>query len=295
VASPFAGNIAIADELRAVADLLSARQASPYRVAAYRRAADRVQTLLEDVQPLVEARGAAALKEFGIDGDLAATIGERASTGRFPLLARLRGAPGPDEEFARIPGVGPALAQKIFATLGVDSLPSLATAARQGRLARVPGIGPRRAAAITAWLAQSRAGDDAPAPVAGEPDVATLLDVDAEYRRRAAAGELPLVTPRRMNATNARWLPILRTQRGGWSFSVMFSNTPRAHALGRTGDWVLVYFSDDGRRSRERTVVTETRGLCRGKRIVRGREDECLRVVWRSDESSTATALPNAT
>jgi hypothetical protein len=111
-----------------------------------------------------------------------------------------------------------------------------------------------------------------------EPEVALLLDVDAEYRRRAAAGELTRIAPRRMNATGEAWLPVLHTQRARWHFTALYSNTPRAHLLGRTRDWVIIYFFDDGHPERQRTIVTERNGALVGRRVVRGREDECARL-----------------
>ena len=53
----------------------------------------------------------------------------------------------------------------------------------------------------------------------------------------------------------------------------MYSNTARAHALGKTDDWVVVYAERDGHEERA-TVVTETRGPLAGRRVVRGRERE---------------------
>jgi hypothetical protein len=72
------------------------------------------------------------------------------------------------------------------------------------------------------------------------------------------------------------WLPVLHTERADWHFSALFSNTARAHELGRTRDWVVIYFSQDSGPEGQRTVVTETRGPLAGHRVVRGREAECL-------------------
>lgn len=55
---------------------------------------------------------------------------------------------------------------------------------------------------------------------------------------------------------------------------MLFSNTALAHRLGRTRDWVVIYFENDFQAG-QRTVVTETRGDLRGRRVVRGREREC--------------------
>jgi hypothetical protein len=103
------------------------------------------------------------------------------------------------------------------------------------------------------------------------PDIGTLLALDAEYRAKAAAGELKKITPRRFNPRHEAWLPILHDERDGWNFTVLFSNTARAHELGRTDDWVVVYYERNGDEG-QCTVVTETTGDLRGQRVVRGRE-----------------------
>jgi putative hydrolase len=63
--------------------------------------------------------------------------------------------------------------------------------------------------------------------------------------------------------------------RAAWHFTALFSNTARAHALGRVRDWVVVYFYDDEHAEGQHTIVTEERGTLAGKRVVRGRESEC--------------------
>jgi hypothetical protein len=115
-----------------------------------------------------------------------------------------------------------------------------------------------------------------PEPPGNEPEVADLLAVDEEYRRRSEQRLLPTLAPRRFNPEGERWLPIFRTDRGEWFYRALFSNTALAHRLGATRDWVVIYF-DNGTASGQRTVVTETRGDLRGRRVVRGREDECRR------------------
>jgi putative hydrolase len=87
---------------------------------------------------------------------------------------------------------------------------------------------------------------------------------------------LPKIAPRRFNPSGEAWLPILHTERGEWHFTALFSNTARAHELGRNRDWVVIYFHEDSGPEGQRTVVTETRGPAAGQRVVRGREAECL-------------------
>lgn len=103
-----------------------------------------------------------------------------------------------------------------------------------------------------------------------------ILDVDREYRTRSAAGELVTIAPKRFNPAHARWLPILHTARGARHYTALFSNSARAHALGRTDDWVVTYWDEDSRGDGQCTVITSYRGPLRGRRIVRGREKEQL-------------------
>jgi hypothetical protein len=179
-----------------------------------------------------------------------------------------------------VPGLGHRLAERIHEALHVDTLEALELAAHDGRLESVPGVGPRRAAAIRAslqtMLSRSRPHrTDAATGAAEEPPVAMLLEVDREYRQRTAEGGLPTIAPRRFNPSGAAWLPVLHTTRGPWHFTALFSNTAQAHQLGRTRDWVVLYFYDDEHAEGQHTVVTETHGALTGQRVVRGREAEC--------------------
>ena len=90
------------------------------------------------------------------------------------------------------------------------------------------------------------------------------------------AEKLPKIRPKRFNPEGDAWLPILHTQHKNWHFTVLFSNTARAHELGRTHDWVVIYFYDNHHQEGQHTVVTETRGTLTGRRVVRGRERESL-------------------
>ena len=109
------------------------------------------------------------------------------------------------------------------------------------------------------------------------PGIELLLDVDREYREKAQAGMMRRIAPRRQNPAHEAWLPILQTRRDGWTFTALFSNTPRAHDLHRQYDWVVVAYDDAAGTEGQATVVTEWRGALADKRVVRGREPECAR------------------
>ncbi|MGD8614968.1 MAG: helix-hairpin-helix domain-containing protein, partial [Gammaproteobacteria bacterium] len=54
-------NALVADRLREAADLLEQQNANPFRVRAYRGAADTIAGLDEDIEQLVERRGVEGL------------------------------------------------------------------------------------------------------------------------------------------------------------------------------------------------------------------------------------------
>ncbi|HEY7511372.1 MAG TPA: helix-hairpin-helix domain-containing protein [Vicinamibacteria bacterium] len=272
-----ATNQQVADKLLECAVLLEQQAASPFRVRAYRRAAAALERSAEDVHALLRREGRAGLQRLpGIGPSIAAAIEEMLRTGRWSQLHRLRGTLDPPRLFRAVPGLGPVLAARLHDRLQVDTLEALEVAAHDGRLADVPGVGERRAAVIRAGL-QALLGRPRAAPRGPrrEPPVALLLDVDAEYRRRAARGDLPRIAPRRFNPAGEAWLPVLHTERGRWRFTALFSNTARAHDLGRTRDWVVVYFQRGSGPEGQRTVVTERHGTLLGRRVVRGREADC--------------------
>jgi hypothetical protein len=273
-----------AEIFRECAGILEHQAANPFRVNAYVRAANVLDALQDDVRAILEANGTRGLEKLpGIGKGLAAAIDEIARTGRLSQLDRLRGEASPEALFQALPGVGSQLAADIHDTLHVDTLEALETAAHDGSLLTVPGIGERRAAAIRAGLASMLGRGQARRRRQGrEPPVRLVLAIDSEYRKQAAAGELPKIAPKRFNPEGKAWLPVLHAEREGWHFTALFSNTARAHDLGKTDDWVVIYFYDDDQQEGQCTIVTETHGPIAGERVVRGRESECRRLALAS-------------
>lgn len=267
----------IADKLREMATLLELQGADTFRVAAHRKAAVTLAGHDEEAGAIIEKQGPDGLLALqGIGVSLAQAVAEMVRTGTWTRLERLRGSLDPEQVFQTVPGIGPRLAHLIHETLHVDSLEGLEMAAHDGRLEAVPGVGGRRAAMIRAALAamlvrrRPLALGDLQAP-----PVVVILAVDRAYRGAAERGELEKIAPRRFNPEGRAWLPILHTTRDGWHFTTLYSNTARAHELGRTGDWVVLYFHRDDHAESLCTVVTERSGSLTGRRVVRGRELEC--------------------
>jgi len=307
-------NDEIGDVLERLADLLESQHENPFRVRAYRRAAATARTAEVSLADLLEAQGKDALIALpNIGKGIAAHIEELAHTGRIGMLSRLEGEVSPEDLFTTVPGIGEVLAHAIHAHLGIETLEELEAAAHDGRLAEVPGFGPRRAHAVRDILAgilgktsrrharerhlretldaATPPTQGAEAPPGGgahdlhRPSVDDLLDFDAEYRERAQQGQLRTIAPRRFNPSGEAWLPVMHGLRDGWSLTALFSNTARAHELGRTRDWVVIYFERDGDED-QCTVVTEHTGPLEGLRVVRGREAECRRHYAETQQAS---------
>ena len=274
-----ANNKLVAEALRDAAALFAQQDANQFRVSAYRKAAKTIEELPEDVAD-VAARGVNTLDALPhIGKSIAGAIIQLTTTGRWAQLERMRGRLDPEISFQNIPGIGPTFARLIHEHLHVDTLEALEAAAHDARLAGVPGIGERRGKIIRQSLASilARKGPlSSSAHKVPPPPIESILDVDGEYRKRARAGDLKLIAPKRFNPKGEAWLPILHTERGLWHFTVLFSNTARAHELGKTADWVIVFYSSDHQVEDQCTVVTETNGPLKGRRVVRGREQECL-------------------
>jgi len=268
-------NLQIAGRLEEAARLLDDQGADPYRVRAYRQAALSVRGSTRALDEIFRREGIEGLKALrGVGDTIARAIRELIVHGRLPMLDRLRGESDPVRLFASVPGIGFGLADRLHEELGLETLADLEAAAHDGRLETIAGFGEKRLAGIRDSLAH-RLGRIHKAPATGPPPpVAELLDVDREYRERAAAGTLQRIAPRRFNPTGSAWLPVLHTRRGRRVYTVLFSNTARAHRAGKTRDWVVLY-EDEGSGERLHTVITADRGPLAGWRVVAGREQEC--------------------
>jgi len=275
-------------KLAQAADLLEQQGANPFRVSAYRHASETVSRLEQDIGELTNTGGSAGLIQLpNIGKGIASAIQEMVTTGNWAQLQRLRGTLDPVHLFQTVPGIGPKMAEQINEALHIDTLEALEAAAYDGRLENLRGMGSRRIAGIRNSLATllGKARRRPRIEVSDGPDVEILIEVDREYRLKAEQGKLPLIAPRRFNPEGRAWLPVLHTHRDGWHFTLMYSNTARAHELKRTRDWVVVYFYDDHHQEGQYTLVTETRGPLTGQRTVRGRELECREYYRAADQS----------
>ncbi len=274
-------NQQVAKLLERIAGLLETKQANPFRVQAYRQAAGTVRAAGESLGKLLEEGGEESLQDLPQIGEgISGVIADYLRSGRSRELERLLGETAPEELFQQVPGIGETLAERIAENLEVNTLEELEQAAHDGRLRKIDGFGSRKVenirlslAGMLSSAAQRRTREKEESKP--QPPVSLLLEVDQEYRQKAARDQLRRIAPKRFNPDDEAWLPILDTKQKGWNFTVLFSNTARAHELGKIDDWVVVYYQRGGMED-QATVVTETKGELEGERVIRGREAECL-------------------
>lgn len=132
-------NQQIAALFRSIADLLATQRANPYRVRAYRRGADALLALEEDVAEIAKRK---ALEEIvGIGIDLSEKIEEFLRTGRIQTLEALK-TPLPDQvrNWVQLPGLSDSLVAYIYSRLHIATLADLEQLVRSHMLRTIPGF-----------------------------------------------------------------------------------------------------------------------------------------------------------
>lgn len=132
-------NQQLAALFRTIAELLAAKRANPYRVRAYRRGAEALLALEEDVAEVARRQ---ALEDIdGIGSELSGKIEEFLRTGRILTLETLR-MPLPEQikGWARLPGLSESLVAYLYSRLNIATLADLETLVRSHMLRTMPGF-----------------------------------------------------------------------------------------------------------------------------------------------------------
>lgn len=132
-------NLQLASIFRSMADLLSSRRANPYRVRAYRRAAESLLALDEDVVTLA---GCQKLEEIdGIGTDLAKKIEEFLATGTIRAYEELKTPLPPEvQDWATLPGFSDSLVIYLYFRLGIRTLTDLDQLVRSHLIRTLPNF-----------------------------------------------------------------------------------------------------------------------------------------------------------
>lgn len=117
-------NRALATLFQAIADLLATTEANRYRIRAYRRAADSLLLLGEDIETV--ARRGALQQIAGIGQDLAGMIEEFLESGTIRTYEQLTRPLPPDiAAWTTLPGLSEPLVQYLYFRLGLQTLADL--------------------------------------------------------------------------------------------------------------------------------------------------------------------------
>lgn len=126
--------------LEELADLLEIKGEVPFKIKAYRRAADTVRNMGD---PIFSDISPERLKSIqGIGGAIADKISQYAREGRITKLEELRKqVPKELMELMRVPSIGPRTAWKLFSDMGITSIEDLRAAAESREISGVKGLG----------------------------------------------------------------------------------------------------------------------------------------------------------
>jgi DNA polymerase (family 10) len=185
-------NFEIARLFYEMANLLEVRGESVFRIRAYQRGAQTLETLGEDVGVLAARGTLQTLPNIG--KDLAAKIQEYLATGRIARLDSLREGLAPTFlSLLEVRGLGPKTARALFEQLGIESIDQLEEACRTKRIVGVAGVRERTCENILKGIAEWRAGRTRvllPAARAVARQVAEALRAHGGVERLEIAGSL---------------------------------------------------------------------------------------------------------
>lgn len=136
-------NQEIAAAFTQIGELLELTGANPFRIRAYSRAAQMIESLGESLAALYTSGGTKALKALpGIGDDLADKIGEMVTTNKLEYLQELQGKVPPGlVAMLKFEGLGPKKVAQLWHTFNVTDVPALKKLIDSGKLQEEKGWG----------------------------------------------------------------------------------------------------------------------------------------------------------
>jgi len=140
---PQPNNRAIADIFSRIADLIELDGGDHFKVKAYRRAADTLENLPDDIKNYY--RNGVLSRVPGLGPALAKKVEEYLRTGRIHKLEDIEAAmPKPLVALLELPGITPRVLYRLRKELGVSSLDDLRKAVESGALENLKGLAKER-------------------------------------------------------------------------------------------------------------------------------------------------------
>lgn len=137
-----------------IASLLEIKGENTFKILAYRKAAETLQTLPRQAENIYHQGGISALKDIpGIGKAIAEKIEELLQTGKLRFWDSLTAEIPPSLlDLLPVPDLGPKKIARFWHELGIVSLPQLEAAARAGQLRGLSGMGEKSEAKILAGI-----------------------------------------------------------------------------------------------------------------------------------------------
>ena len=138
--------------------LLDLGEDNPFRIRAYQKAANNIESLSENIGSTYKKGGISALEDIpGIGHGIAEHIEELIKTGKLrahdDLLKKF---PKSLLELIAVPGIGPKTAILMNKKLKIDSIEKLEKAAKEGKLEKLPGIRAKKIQNILSGIAMKK-------------------------------------------------------------------------------------------------------------------------------------------
>lgn len=198
-------NHEIARRFSRIGDILEIQGENPFKVRAYRRAAEAIDELVEPLADIDARGGLEDLPGFG--EAIIAKTRDFLHTGTTRLYEQIKDAvPEGVVQMAAIPGIGPKTVKTLWETLGVVTVAELEAAARAGRVRAVAGFGAGKERNLLEAIERSRRlSERLPAHIAlpyarrlaralaARPEVGRVEIAGSLRRGRDTVGDIDLV------------------------------------------------------------------------------------------------------
>lgn len=210
-----------------IADILEIKGENLFRIRAYRKAAQNIESLSQDLDSMIERK---ALEEIpGIGKDLAQKIEEIISTGSLKFYEDLKKEiPEGLVELLSVPSLGPKTSKLLYDKLRIKNIEDLEEAAKSHKLLKVPGIREKTEENILRGIEMLKRGKERQPlgrvlPMAEE--IVNALKASKDVRRVSLAGSL-----RRMKDT-IKDIDILATSPDPSKVMKTFVNLPQVNEI----------------------------------------------------------------
>jgi DNA polymerase (family 10) len=144
-------NQQLADIFRKIADLLEIKGENIYKILAYRKAADSLSNLSQDINEIWKQKKLTEVD--GVGKAIAEKIDELLTTGHLVFFDNLAAeVPESLADLLQVPDLGPKKVALFWKQLGVTKLSELEQAAKEGKLRTLAGMGEKSEAKIIAGI-----------------------------------------------------------------------------------------------------------------------------------------------